>query len=189
MTKMTKQKQNKLKPSKPHPLKGIINSNDDPMACAHCSQRLKFEGKGRFLRMWCCGKWICLDCDEETWTECPFCSCPGDRMSGVVVFTRLKKMAKKGHVWGQYQLGNMYYEGDEITGRSYADAFRWFSKACKKNHPEAHMFLGNMLLQGHGCAVDLAKARCHLECALVIEGDLFDGPISKRFGENSFAVL
>ena len=51
MTKMTEQKQT----GKPHPFKGIINSNDDPLACAACSQRLDLGGQNDFVRVECCG--------------------------------------------------------------------------------------------------------------------------------------
>ena len=167
MTKRTEQKQ---KPSESHPLKGILNSNDDPLACAACTQPLNLRGENDdYVRVECCGKWTCLECKPKFsaftrgGTDCRFCSRPV--RSATEMFARIKKDAKKGHAWAQFELGDSYYAGD-LVKRSHSDAFRWFSKASKQNHPQAHKRLGVMLMEGDGVAVDLAKAHHHFESAM-----------------------
>ena len=171
MTKMTEQKQT----GKPHPFKGIINSNDDPLACTACSQLMDFKNGENCVRVECCGKWICLECKpmflhvQIGATDCPFCSWPV--RSKTEMFARVKKAAKKGHAWAQFELGLLYY-GGALTKQSYSDAFRWFSKACKQNHPQAHKRLGMMLMEGDGVAVDLAKAHRHLQIAMSVGAEV-----------------
>ena len=160
MTKMTEE------PSKSHPLKGIINSNDDPWACAACSQPMDLTEKDEsFVRVECCGKWTCLECEPilSRVKQCPFCSWPVKR-SQTEIFAKLKKMAKKGYAWAQFEFGDVCYDGSFSVKPSHA--FRWFSKASKKNHPQAHMLLGEIFMEGHGVAVDLAKAHRHLKSAM-----------------------
>jgi hypothetical protein len=89
------------------------------------------------------------------------------------MFARMKKNAKKGSAWGQFGLASAYYHGD-LAKPSLLDAFRWFSKASKKNHPEAHKCLGIMLMEGGGVAVDLAKALRHFEIAMSFDVKLVD---------------
>ena len=170
MTKRTEQKQ---KPSESHPLKGILNSNDDPLACAACTQPLNLRGENDdYARVECCGKWTCLECKPtlsftrrgtDCRFDCRFCSRPV--RSATEMFARIKKDAKKGHAWAQFELGDSYYAGD-LVKRSHSDAFRWFSKASKQNHPQAHKRPGIMLMEGDGVAVDLAKAHHHFESAM-----------------------
>lgn len=85
----------------------------------------------------------------------------------------IKRSAKKGHAWGQFQLGDAYFRGtDAVAKQSYPDAFRWLTKSAKRGHPMSHMHLGVMLMEGNGCAIDFEKARCHLETALSLGDDL-----------------
>ena len=130
---------------------------------------MSFGGDGEFSRFLCCGTWTCLQCFSPTSDStvsaagCPFCSFP--KSSETEVFARMKKWAKKGYAWGQYALGSAYHRGTSVKP-SNSDAFRWFSKASKKNHPEAHWLLGIMFTEGHGSAADLAKAHHHLKSAM-----------------------
>ena len=168
--------------AKPHPLKGIINSNDDPMSCALCSDPLNFVSEGGcyygFVRYECCGKWACPECDtggvDICREGCYFCSWrPADLNSQADYFAMIKRSAKKGHAWGQFQLGDAYFRGtDAVAKQSYPDAFRWLTKSAKRGHPMSHMHLGVMLMEGNGCAIDFEKARCHLETALSLGDDL-----------------
>ena len=118
--------------------------------------------------------WTCPECKptfrhvQVGATDCPFCYRP--MRSSAEMFAGIKKNAKKGSAWGQFELGLVYYDGD-LVKQSYSDAFRWFSKASKQNHPQAHMLLGKMLKDGH-VAVDLAKAHRHLEIAMSVGAEV-----------------
>ena len=174
-------KQNKVETvavTKPHPLKGIINSNDDPMACAVCADLLDFASDYGFVRLECCGKWTCPECDERG-TDirrkgCSFCSWrPSDLNSQTEYLAVMKRAAKKGHAWGQHQLGDAYFRGTDVVAKqSHPDAFRWLTKSAKRGHPMSHMHLGVMLMEGNGCTIDFEKARHHLETALSLVDDL-----------------
>ena len=161
--------------AKPHPLKGIINSNDDPMACARCSQPLNMGHGPSFFRMECCGKWICPECDAEDdhrLYRCIICSWPKCK-THTEYLAMLKRAAKKGHAWGQHQLGQAHFHGEDgLVKQSFPDAFRWLSKSAKKGNPESHMMLGQMHIEGYGCAIDFKKARYHLEVSLSLVDDL-----------------
>ena len=109
--------------AKPHPLKGILNTNDDPMACAVCSAPA--QTYKCYTIMICCGKDLCDACLPKSETStCPLC-----KSSGVSVGT-LKKYAKKGAPWAQHELGLSYRKGDSVR-QSDEDANRWQEKAAK----------------------------------------------------------
>ena len=163
--------------AKPHPLKGIINSNDDPMACAVCADLLDFASDYGFVRLECCGKWTCPECDERgvdiRHKGCSFCSWrPSDLNSQAEYLAMMKRAAKKGHAWGQHQLGDAYFHFTDVAKQSHPDAFRWLTKSAKRGHPTSHMYLGVMFMEGNGCTIDFEKARHHLETALSLVDDL-----------------
>ena len=146
--------------AKPHPLKGIINTNDDPMACAVCSAPA--QTYKCYTIMNCCGKDLCDAClpRSETGGICPLC-----KKAGVPVGT-LKKHAKKGAPWAQHELGLSYRKGDSVR-QSDEDANRWQEKAAKSGHPGSTYNVGLTFLFGHGRPrVDLSKATQYLRLAL-----------------------
>ena len=152
--------------AKPHPLKGIVNTNDDPMACALCSapvQRL-----ASFRMMICCGKDLCDACHPRTIAPgvcrvCPLCK--SSFGTGTRAVTVLKKHAKKGAPWAQNMLGSDYRSGEDVR-QSHEDANRWQEKAAKSGHPGATFNIGISFLFGHGRRVDLSKATQSLRLAL-----------------------
>ena len=54
------QRQEQMAVAKPHPLKGIINSNDDPIACGICLSPV--IDPSDLSMVVCCGKAICDEC-------------------------------------------------------------------------------------------------------------------------------
>ncbi len=60
-----------------------------------------------------------------------------------------KKSAVQGNIKAAYRLGSSYYKK-----RNYAKAFKWFSKAAKKQHPVAQYYLALMYKEGKGTRRD-----------------------------------
>lgn len=153
----------------PHPLKGIVNSNDDPLACALCSVHTDSTSCGRIGNLLaCCGKEICLSCGEhrqydEVFFFCPFGCPPG---SSKVWLKALKRHAKKGRPWAQSMLGMLYVLGD-VVRPSVSEATRLIDMAAKNGSPQAMEMMGQFYLKGNGLiAADLSKARHNFDAAL-----------------------
>ena len=160
--------------SSAHPLKGIINTNDDPFVCAMClTQTESSHYRGSTLNP-CCGKSFCSDCqyawkhiDKDT-GRCSLCSIINES-----AIRLLKKNAKRGHAWAQDSLASCFRMGDEI-GQSSFDAVRWYRKAAAQGHPAAMVNLSCNLRTGVGCVESLAEAKSCLEKLLSKRGyDLF----------------
>ena len=157
----------------PHPLKGIINTNDDPFACALCHDSVREDTTFlTIFTMFCCGKGLCEPCyesceyDRECWIARACLVCPGSRQKDPI--KALKKHAKKGHPWAHHFLGDLYFHGSGVR-KSYLEASRWFDFAAKKGHPEALMEMGMIYLNGEpNVAVDLSKAEVCFETALSV---------------------
>ena len=147
-----------------HPLKGIINSNDDPMRCAVCSVFIS-DYNEITLRI-CCGRGICDSCSSVGREEkrCLLCKVPSDRKLKDRTAC-LKKQAKKGSAWAQVLVGTRYGAGDGLR-RSFSEDFHWFREAAKRGHPMGMFFLGKAFLNGSvGCSVDLLQAQEYFEAA------------------------
>ena len=151
-----------------HPLKGIVNTNDDPSICATCLL-VPRDGKGCHCINVCCGKCVCLDCNKamrfcHTKTKhCLFCNASNFSTIGV-----LKKQAKKGNAWAQYNLANRFEQGQEVAQSDY-EAVRWFRKAAAQGHPRALLNLSFCLRRGQGCGRNLAEARKCSEKAIAVD--------------------
>ena len=150
--------------SSQHPLKGILNSNDDPFRCAACSKSIECAGDSSLNT--CCGKMACLECmgagtsyDKDTYT-CHQCNARA-------TFVTLKKQAKRGHPWAQLSMGRTYSEGDMVT-KSYYEAVRWYRKAAAGGHPNAMLDLSISARLGRGCTLDLVEAKSLADKALDI---------------------
>ena len=161
----------------PHPLKGVINTNDDPFTCSLCHDSMEADtGLLTLLVMLCCGKGLCEPCYEsysEHVRECRIARnysacfvCPGSRQKDPI--KALKKHAKKGHPWAHHFLGDLYFHGLGVR-KSYLEASRWFDFSAKKGHPDALMEMGMIYLNGEpNVARCLSKAEACFETALSV---------------------
>ena len=145
----------------PHPLKGIINSNDDPFACALCTHRCVNGRLGHLFS--CCGKEFCRACDPQENSICPL-GCFSHPLGTKIGLKMLKKRAKKGQPWAQHLLGMLYHQGS-LVHQSYSEAFRWLDIAATNGHPLAMESMGSLYLVGTD-RVDLSLARKYFEEAL-----------------------
>ena len=156
-----------------HPLKGIVNTNDDPTRCAACSACI--VDRMKTVVSYCCGAMLCLQCwppDSVAASPCQLCHSSGASRASI---GRLKKHAKSGRPWAQLSLGSRYWTGVGIT-KSVAECRRWNEKAAKQNHPDAVYNIGNLYMSGQGCDVDLSKAREFFQ-----RGIEADGGVSRLF--------
>ena len=137
-------------------LKGIINTNDNPLHCSICAAVL---GNGATSINSCCGKTACDECcdagkffDQKV-GQCLLCNATGKGILGLI-----KKQAKRGHPWAQVSLGIQYQKGNVLT-QSHYEAVRWHRKAAAKGHPGAMLRLSEASRLGEGCSRDLREAR------------------------------
>ena len=164
-----RQRQEQMAVAKPHPLKGIINSNDDPIACAICI--LPFKGRTDFVLSICCGKDICRACADQFKRGGSPAGCPvkcANSLQGANPKQRvamIKKHAKMWEPWAQQSIGDAFDNGHGVP-KSSADAIRWWEKASKKSHPTAAYNVGVKYLKGDGCRQNLEKALQHFQVAL-----------------------
>ena len=155
------------KTEEPHPLKGILNTNDDTFECALCHTSLLISlGSDTCHLRACCGKGLCASCDDKLVhvSGCLFCPILCGSQKDIVKI--LKKNAKKGHPWAYHALGGCYFFGRGAR-RSLSEAFRWYDMAATKGHPGSLQNIGNFSLEGgHNSAVDLPQAQKYFEAAL-----------------------
>ena len=60
-----------------------------------------------------------------------------------------------------YNLGLSYYRGEGVSADP-TDAVKWFRKAAKQGHVNAHFLMGLLYAQGHGVPKDSAEAvKCY----------------------------
>ena len=155
-------------PRNRHPLKGIINSNDDPLRCALCSVAFPdgHSSDYSFFRG-CCGKQICYKCAdrgvyERKGDRCLLCN---GSVSGIGI---TKKMAKKGHAWAQQLLAQRFCNGEAVP-QSYYEAVRWYRKAMGRGSPLACFCLSSHYREGAGCKRDLLEAMKYAKLAMEID--------------------
>mmetsp|Transcript_36588 Transcript_36588/g.79982 ORF Transcript_36588/g.79982 Transcript_36588/m.79982 type:complete len:186 (+) Transcript_36588:171-728(+) len=148
-----------------HPLRGIVNTNDNPELCAACSAPMP-RTLGVHVTP-CCGKGLCTECTGNSMLmdpkSCHFCrmnrSCQKGADRGKFIGA-MKRRAKKGQPWAQLLLARFFHWGDILTQSDF-EAVRWCRKAASCGHPAAYLLLGDFLTAGNGCAQDLDEAmRC-----------------------------
>jgi len=68
-----------------------------------------------------------------------------------------KSKADQGDAKAQYNLGNMYADGEGVA-KNEAEAVKWYRKAADQGLAEAQFNLGNMYREGLGVVKDEAEA-------------------------------
>ena len=145
-----------------HPrLTGIVNTNDDPNACAVCALPLLH----RTTHALCCGKEICDSCSEGLkGNRCDLCDSIFSKEKKLMV--QLKKKARKGHAWAQMQLGLSHHNGIGVP-KSTEEALHWFKLASDQDHPHALYHLAaKAVASTKGGVVGLSTAHRLLERAM-----------------------
>ena len=79
---------------------------------------------------------------------------------GAIIFLLQPKEPED--VQDQYQIGLMYFKGNDVE-RDYKKAFEWFSKAANAGNVSAKTKLGLMYLEGWYVAKDYQKAKAYFE--------------------------
>ena len=156
-----------------HPLKGIINTNDDPLRCASCSVVFP-DGPYGIYAVICdsCGKKSCKECDkagcvyESKADRCLLCNASGIRGIGVA-----KMRAKKGHAWAQQMLAHRFSKGEKVP-ESYYEAVRWYRKAAAGGCPMSCYCLSIHYHEGAGCKRDDSEALKYLKLAMELDSRL-----------------
>ncbi|GHT48462.1 hypothetical protein AGMMS49936_10950 [Endomicrobiia bacterium] len=70
---------------------------------------------------------------------------------------QIKINAEQGDAEAQYDLGEMYYNGERVK-QDYKKAFYWFKKAAEHENANAQFHLGAMYSKGEGIEQDYKKA-------------------------------
>ena len=65
--------------------------------------------------------------------------------------------ASRGHDWGEYNLGNMLFDGRGVD-RDPEQALYWYLSAARRGHSRAMNFAGRCLEEGWGCIRSAAQA-------------------------------
>jgi TPR repeat protein len=68
-----------------------------------------------------------------------------------------RKAAEQGNASAQFNLGNMYSNGEGVTPDD-TEAVKWYRKAADQGHASAQLNLGNMYDNGEGVMLDDTKA-------------------------------
>ena len=71
--------------------------------------------------------------------------------------TELRRQAEQGDPEAQYNLGDMYINGEGVP-EDQAEAAHWFRLAAEQGHAEAQFDLGVMYSQGRGVPQDVVEA-------------------------------
>ena len=117
----------------------------------------------------CCGKSVCGDCSKArkfcdiATKRCIFCNTLNFGTIGV-----LKKRAKKGHAWAQFNLADCFGLGESVAQSDY-ESVRWYRKAAAQGHPGALINLSYCHLLGEGCGRNLIEARNFSEKAIAVD--------------------
>ena len=69
----------------------------------------------------------------------------------------LRPLAQEGDATAQYNLGNMYRQGQGVP-QDYQEAVRWFRLAAEQGHPAAQFILGALYLKGRGVSKNYVQA-------------------------------
>jgi hypothetical protein len=75
-----------------------------------------------------------------------------------------RALAERGHAVSQYNLGQMYYEGQGVA-QSFEEAIKWYQRAAEQGLPEAQLGVGVAYGLGRGVPRDLLKAYLWLSLA------------------------
>jgi hypothetical protein len=75
-----------------------------------------------------------------------------------------RSLAERGHAVSQYNLGQMYYEGEGVV-QSFEEAVKWYQRAADQGLPEAQLGVGVAYGLGRGVPRDLLKAYLWLSLA------------------------
>ena len=68
-----------------------------------------------------------------------------------------KPLAERGDTWAQFNLGEMYFQGEGVP-QDYAEAVRWYLRAAGQGLAEAQNNLGDMYHRGYGVPQDYVQA-------------------------------
>jgi tetratricopeptide (TPR) repeat protein len=136
--------------------------------CPICFLLLPEMPTGKAFRA-CCGKRICMGCAHEHELQsngsptCPFCR--ADTPSAKEHIKMLEKRVDANDANAIYQLGNKYFEGDEVCGikKDVDKAVKLFHSAAELGCIEPCGRLGVIYDKGEGAIKDKAKAMQYCE--------------------------
>jgi len=72
-------------------------------------------------------------------------------------FQKTTRLAKSGDAEAQYNLGVMYFEGQDVP-QNYTEAMKWFKKSADQGYAKAEFNLGLIYSQGKGVIQDYDEA-------------------------------
>ena len=85
-------------------------------------------------------------------------------------FEETKRLAERGSVIDQYNLGRMYNRGEEGVPRNEAEAVRWYMLAAEQGHGIAQKNLGEMYDRGEGVPQNNLRAYVWMSVSAAEQG-------------------
>ncbi len=79
-------------------------------------------------------------------------------------YQQVIKLANKGDIQAQYELGLMYELGLGVE-KNFPQAFSWYQKSAHQNHPKAQYNLGIFYALGKGVGNDIQQSKYWIRCA------------------------
>ena len=153
-------------------LKGIVNTNADPLQCASkdCSRKLDFWSIGTNKLMRCCGKQFCAECNPlpvDLLGNVRCSGCRGSQLWKLFTAERVER-SHSGENWAQYVLGHTFLRTDDSSS---ADGVKWLQRAAIRGHPPALLRLSHEHAMGRNLPRSLSCAQILAWKAVELWGD------------------
>ncbi len=103
------------------------------------------------------------------------------RVDYATAIRELRPLAEQGYTIAQFQLGNMYSNGQGVP-QDYAEAVKWYRKAAEQGYARAQSNLGFMYANGQGVPQDYAEAHMwfNLAASIFPPGEDRDKAVNNR---------
>ena len=141
---------------------GVMCTNEDPKKCAVCLTASIYKGDCIHMSNmnFCCGTLVCDDCSMRThlpdfcgWI-CRFC---GQVSGGSGRYLMMERQSGQGRPWAQYFMGMLELRLYRETGDA-TKAIPLLEEAASQGHPDAMIFLSEVLVTGMGVPIDRRRA-------------------------------
>ena len=111
----------------------------------------------------CCGGVMCKNCAKANYENGHFSNCPLCRGAPArtedVQNKMVKKLAKKGRAWAQYNLGVLLVEGKRGFTFDFKEGMKWLELAAEQHFPDALYKLGEIHSTAYNCMTSQSDSK------------------------------